>query len=485
MRISKLFFMKVGGQQAQYSRPFHSRVDPQIQSEFNFLANNKEPILSSNIMDLSSKIIFPNPQHSGIVNIPNGWENQKLIFFMEIEDQTDYAGSMRTQVITGFTDKADYTMSGKLAPDTRLYFNNSVSILESTVWTPNGQTKSRRMENSAHILHADAGVGIRGPSALSMRPTDIFGILSSDALQHDTMVIDCTPLFHNGTQLASRKDEYSPTYIERAFKSYDAANSNHHSSDRNVFYDAKNYSKQMSSNLSNFILKLKANSSLSYSDYVTYEELCSVFYADQIATIFTQANDVTPAGMTSTYTASNTCGWQGANYETIDANYLIHSMPSLMVDMLISDVSLASTNDTLNGEIKTIIQGVNGFSSKIDMRNYIQAFISRFDFEHMRKLTMNNQRLVKLNLNMNLMGESYIRIQYDNNHPYEFLAPSFADGFFSPLITRNQQDLREMAHTFDTLLSNTNTIIPTSQNQMPGVSMPNTGLIIPANQSSI
>lgn len=464
MRVVKLLFMKVGGQQTQFSRPFHSRVDQNIQNEFNFLANNKEPVLASNMIDLSSKIIFPNPQISGIVNIPNGWENQKLIFFMEIEDQVDYAGSTRTQVITGFTDKCDYSFSGTLAPDTKLYFNNSVSILESTVWTPNGQTKSRRMENSAHILHAEAIPSIRGPSALSLRPVDVFGVLASDALVNDTSVIDCTAMFHNGMQLSSRKDEFSPTYIEKAFKSYDSARNNHHGSDQALYYDAKNYSKQMSSNLSNFVMKLKANSSLAYSDFVTYEELCTTFNVDQIAQIFTQANQVTPAGMTSTYTAANTCNWNGANYETIDANYLIHALPALMVDMLISDVSLASTNDTLNGEIKTVIQGVEGFSSKIDMRNYIQAFINRFEFEHMRRLTNNNQRLVKLNLNMNLMGESYIKLQYDNNHAYEFLAPSFADGFFSPLITRSQDDLRGLVHTFDTLFSNTGTDVGGIQN---------------------
>lgn len=467
MNITKLIFIKSGPQTQQFLRPYTGHINPGLQNEFNNVVRNEQGGLSTAIVDLSSKILFPNPQHQGMISLPGGWENNKLRFFLEIDNITNYAGGKRSQIISGFTDICDVSHMGTLNPNTKLYFNNTLSILQSTIWTSNGQAESRRMESSSHILHSDPSVTMNGPKAVTLRPKDVFSVLASGALDSSSNLIDCNAMLTNGMQIASRRDEFAPSYVERSYKAYNAATSQKEAAtEQDLFYTAKNYTNQQTQAFDNFIRALKSGTSLSAYDYVTYEELCSNFPGlDDLAKVIVQSNEVMSA---SQYNSGSVSGWQGANFETLDANYLIHSLPSLMMDLMISEINIASTNDTLNGAYITTIQGYNGFSNKVDMKPYIQSFITRFEFEYMPMLTKNNARLVKVLLHMDLLGESYIKLQYDNNHAYEFLAPSFCDGFFSPLISNSQANLQQLAGTFNTLLSNVGVDFPSSLLQMPG-----------------
>ena len=457
MQISKLVFIQTGEQNPHYHRPFDSHVNINIQNQFNDLLNGpKMQVTTAGLVNLASQIIHPQANHNGIVNIPGGWNNKRLRFFMEIDNIQDYAGSKRSQIISGFTDRFEVSFNGSLDPNTRLYFNNNVSILESSIWLPSGMATRRTVENASHILHADSQIGIKGPSKVSLRPSDVFSVLGTGALDESTTMIDGNSVFVNNMQVAKRRDEFSPSYLESTYNSYLAASSTdsaHTSGD--VYYKAKDYSRPASMNFDKFMRTLKSNTSLQYHDYVTYEELCNEFNGlDNIVKVIRVGNELKNISL---YNPASVQHWGGANYETVDADYLLNAVPALMTELMIMEINFAATNDTINNGIITTVQGFNGFSSKVNMTDHIRAFIVRFEHEYMPYLTKDGNRLVKLMMHIDLLGETYISIQYDNNHKYEFTASSFCDGFFSPLIANDPVRLQSIAQNMQTLLCNTET----------------------------
>lgn len=455
--ISKLVFIQTGEQNPHYHRPFDSHVNQNIQNQFNDLLNGpKMEVTTAGLVNLASQIIHPQANHNGIVNIPGGWNNKRLRFFMEVENIQDYAGSKRSQIISGFTDRFEVSFNGSLDPATKMYFNNNVSILESSIWLPTGMATRRTVENASHILHAVPDVGIRGAANVSLRPSDVFSVLGTGALDNSSSMIDCNSMFVNGMQIAKRRDEFSPSYLESTYNSYLAASSsdNAHTSG-DVYYKAKDYSRPASLNFDKFMRTLKSNSSLQYHDYVTYEELCNNFMGlDNIVKVIRVGSDMRNVSL---YNPNSVQHWGGANYETVDADYLLNAVPALMTELMIMEINFAVSNDTINGQAITTVQNFNGFSSKVNMSDHIRAFIVRFEHEYMPYLTKNGQRLVKLMMHLDLLGETYIAIQYDHNQKYEFTASSFCDGFFSPLISNDAVRLQSIAHNMQTLLSNTDT----------------------------
>lgn len=455
--ITKLIFIETDEQTPQYYRPFDTHVDYNIQNEFNSLLSDRKELTAARLSTIGTNIIKPQTQHTGLVAIPGGWNQKKLRFFMEVDSNVDYAGSKRSQIITGFTDYCDVSFGGCINPNTKMYFNNNISILESAVYYNNQQATRRAIENVKHILHADPTFTVTGNKAASMRPEDAFSIMSSGALSESTTVVDCNTAFVNGMQTATRRDSFSPSYLEKVYNSYNAAISTNNSfTSEDSYSKARDYCRPTSDSFDNFIRLLKNNTSMNYGDFLTYGELCGEFKGlDTIVKVIRKGNNVSTL---SNYNANSVSHMAGANYETIDSNYLFNSLPALMMDLMLSDINFAITNDTLNGLPVTTVQSFNGFSNKINMSEYISSFKFRFEHEYFPYISKNGLRKVKLLVHMDIVGESYIKVQYDDNHSYEFLSSTFCDGFFSPLITNEPIRLQRLAGDLNTLLSNTDTI---------------------------
>ena len=489
MNIVKLVFVQTGGQVKQFIRPFTAFVNQNIQNSFNEAITGSLNNITPHISGIANDIIHPQSVHQGEVAIPNGWGEQKLRFYMEVESP-EYAGGKKTVIVSGFTDIYDVSYNGMINPETRMYINNTLTVNDSNVMTPNGIITQRNVVNSQHVLHGNSRLAITGPSLVTLRPYDVFSQLGSGVLSENSAgFIDCNAMFDNNMQLASRKDEFSTTYLNNAYKAYNAANKNdssydiveenknrafmnNYSSDQDVYINAKKYSTQFTKGHDDFIRILKMRTSMNHQDFFTYGELCDACggnSVDNIAQVVRKGNEVKNLSM---YNPFSTASWAGANYETVDASYLAHAIPSLMLDLMLSEIHVASTNDNIFGGVKTTVQACNGFSNKLDITPYMHGFIQRFEFEIMPVLTKQNTRKVGIFLHFNIIGESYIKLKYDNEHFHEFSIPTFCDGFFSPLISRSQMDLQNMSRTLDILLNNvttqtTNSNMQYGQNQMP------------------
>lgn len=134
--------------------------------------------IAENVLTLSAEVDENRP-----VEIPNGWGSERLAFTMLIEtdrlgDQTKY------QLITGFTDRADISHGQHLAPDTRLFINNTSSYRDS--W--NGRRRVIIPEDNSYLLRGTSdllGTGRRRDredDTYYVRPSDIYYHLSGPGL---------------------------------------------------------------------------------------------------------------------------------------------------------------------------------------------------------------------------------------------------------------------------------------------------------------
>lgn len=134
--------------------------------------------IADDILTLTAEV-----DEKNVVQIPNGWGSERLAFTMLVEtdrmgDQTKY------QLITGFTDRADISHGQHLAPDTRLFINNTSSYRSS--W--NGRRKVVIPEDNSYLLRGTSdllGTGRRSrdeDETYYVRPSDIYYHLSAPGL---------------------------------------------------------------------------------------------------------------------------------------------------------------------------------------------------------------------------------------------------------------------------------------------------------------
>jgi hypothetical protein len=259
-----------------------------------------------------------------------------------------------------------------------------------------------------------------------------------------------------GPQRVYRKNTYAPAYIENVVGAYNLANAQnkYNGANEEIAGSAKGTVLDPSISTDGFFGRVRRNTLFAENGSITYGELQMLSPGvDSIAKVIINGAivDNTP------YSINSTSGWNGANYETIEVTNLVQAIPALMMELMISEIDIASTNDTINGMPFSTVQKFNSFTNKIDMRPYIQAFIDRFNNEVMRELTKFGQRKVSLNLIMDLTGSSFIRIQIDNNHAYDFVSPSFCDGVYSPMISNSQGTLQKVTNDFNHIFNNLDT----------------------------
>jgi hypothetical protein len=128
-----------------------------------------------------------------------------------------------------------------------------------------------------------------------------------------------------------------------------------------------------------------------------------------------------------------------------------------MMDLMLSEVHLMATNETLNGEYLVTMQHYNGFTDKVDLRPHANRLMERLKIEILRDLTQNNLIQFRLTLHINLAGETFMRISMNGQPEIDYVCPSFCDALMAPVLTANKQTLYTMAHDLGSLFSNIDT----------------------------
>jgi hypothetical protein len=72
----------------------------------------------------------------------------------------------------------------------------------------------------------------------------------------------------------------------------------------------------------------------------------------------------------------------------------------------------------------------------------------------LNSITFGNQDLLMLDLSVDVFGETYIGISLGGNPRMDYVAPTFADSLYSPVVSNTLESVNNLTVGFELLLGN-------------------------------
>lgn len=454
MNITRLNFVETGTYGDMVIRPYTTSVTPREISILQEATDNGANLNPANLAGVAGSIIRPCTEGVGVASIENGWDTKRLRFFMEVQIPS-IAGAVVVQYLTGYTDHVGVSYNGTIDPNMRMYFNNSIFARKMLVQTPFGQQGQTTVSDASQILHGNYTPSFRNlnSNAFTMRPEDVFTTISASQMGN-VDIVDTRPSFATSSLKKSRRSNSSPTtYLSRVMTAH-----------RDTFNDGEvddEYQTAMSRAVGrvreslvsqdNTLSIFQRETSLSEGSSITYGELCHLCPQLDSLTRVALATGVIADTM---HTRGQSEYWTSTTNEAIFCTILTHSVPAVMMDLMINKVAFVATNQTLDGSFQIQFGEVLSFAENQDMTPYIQQFQRRLISEIFQDLTRNNLIDIQLTAHFDVLGETVMDISLGGGPTVRFVSPSFCDGLTSPVLTNDAQFLKAMSSDIDSLADN-------------------------------
>lgn len=493
IRITSLMMIGAGTYNQQYLRPYatdynhgnKNALAEMMQHQFyNYQKNiatgqtgsaTQFEILPEMVAGAAGSFLAPSVNTEATVNAPNGWDGQRMRFTMTIEAQRVGVG-IQEFVIMGYTDHYGIGMNGSLDPRMEFYMNAIFELQKKNVPAPyGGYMQQTILSNASQILANERYNGeINSNVQYRMRPEDVIAQIN---IQHvpemqsgRIEVIDSRSRNTGSAVKSSYSNANANSYLASVLGGLTSGMHQAELTNRH----GKAYELGMAAVLDNkvqrdpFMRAMNQIRGQAMGNKFTYQELMNLdpnVDRPEVSKIFqrTQAQII---GMTNkpgenlhSHTA-NTAGWNGTDRLTQMSAKIVNTLPELMMDLLIRQCSIHSTNNVVGSMPSTIISNTQGVVPNVDMSQYAEQLKHQFHVQLLQELTFNNQLRYDLTITADVMGEIWISIDLEGYPMADFVAPAFANSLITPVTTRNQQNLATLAKHFSTLQQE---VFPTSK----------------------
>jgi hypothetical protein len=129
--------------------------------------------------------------------------------------------------------------------------------------------------------------------------------------------------------------------------------------------------------------------------------------------------------------------WQGADKTSIAASLIAQVVPAIMMDNFIRNISFAVTNSMIPGQYALTIDPklTRSIVDEINMTQYIQEFERRLCVDALNSITFGGNIPFSISVMSDLAGDSIINISLDHQQSVQYIAPTFTDSLFSPMVS--------------------------------------------------
>lgn len=440
IHIQKIILRETGTYNNQYSRTYFSDIRPDQLRNFtdSLQGNPSQSFRPERIAGTLSGLISISaaPQSNAPINIPNSWNNSRLVFVMYVAAIAE-TGGQENYVLQGYTDYFGVnTMTKSIDPNMLFFINNVMKLRDEIKRTVHGAQVQSAVVNNYHVLSNAANNFV--PDAQTIRPADVFSINYTNGWTDygaQNMYLSSNSL--RGTPVTSKRTNNLPSsYASTILSNTLLATNNAVVNDKheNVMDQALNFSREETLTSNPFMRALQrhnttgmASQSFSYKDI---EKLDANVY-DRID--FIQQGQQQKAQLHQT---GMTADWNGGRIEDQFAATLGQAFPALMMDNLISVLSVSFTNKTPGGNFTYLPEKVQMFSSQ-DAAIPVDTMMRRLNFEVIADLTQNNVIPYELTVHCSIYGETSITMtidSFDGGYQYTYVTPSFCDGLTAPII---------------------------------------------------
>ncbi len=483
----KSVFRETGTYNDIFRRAYSStNVDGYLSNDFKQLVAGASNMSTGYDVDMmasvSNRLLRPQSQINPMTDmgqIANGWGNKRWLFTIEIS--TDVTGNANIQperiLLNGYTDHPGATMSGAMDPNMRVYFNSVVQLrtVNQQGFGWNGTTTVP--SDVSHVIQTVSDVSpylgqpFQAPYTL-LRPYDVVNNINTNFVYSgvDMDVCDLRSTVTGVPFLSSRNNAIAPKYLEKTFQSLlkGYRDPTVGEDDRTIYSSAADLLKENYATKMAFFIDLATNTSYNQLGYVTYGELCKLVpNLDHITTVFFSGN-ASPTAASAFFGSPErgaTTQWSGSDQETMIATIMGSSIPSLMMECLISTITMSITNRTLDRSFSVVIQNVSMFSELVDASIHVPHFIERLKREILADVTYGNTLDVSVNVAASTIEDTWLQISFMGGPSTDYVIPSFSDALISPVIGSNSQALHNLSYSIDGLFNASMTVLDPMRNQ--------------------
>jgi uncharacterized protein (DUF736 family) len=400
---------------------------------------------------VANQFISPSatPEHE--IAMANGWGERRLRFMMEVEHTSDF-GTTITEIILGYTDHPGIGIGGSIDPNMMFIVNSVMQIRRTQEFTPLGNQIHSSVTDSSHILVDNNWSGIYSQvSDQRMRPVDVFATMSRTHLGGiDGTIIDTRATSTNMAAKSRRSNASAANYMSQLLNGYNSASiaTDYGAGNDEILNKARGISEENQAIKDPFlsaIAQIQGNPII--GNIFTYKDLCQLDpYIDNV----TKAYMMSSTTQKVIHTAGLTATWQGSDLDTHVATILSQSIPSLLMDLALTRVVFKATNRTVNSAVTCAIIDAQGFISG-DISRLLDTFRIRLEHEILRDVSRNNMFDYAIEMNVDLLGETWIKLSLNGNQYIDYVTPSFADALLAPVLTSDNNRATNLASDFEML----------------------------------
>lgn len=478
LRIRKVVLIETKPQSEQRSRIFIPRVDGHTINVLNNYKNSvpafgvdssgemtrQLPFNSNIIADLHSqgaKFFSLSPQPGGVASIVNGWSNTRFKFMITVD--VFIAGKhIKTEYINGHTDYVGANWSTESLDPNMVFYIDSVS---TSIPYINSSTNSigQMVKDASVVLSKSNVVGFDKPETMvATRPQDVFselavGIARKGAEEiHGTSVSPAgnIPYFNMNTVVSSKVPLLSNVFnndpVNYAARVLDAHSKTFSSAAEatDVFRTARSLVKENTFSSSHFTHMLDEQLG-SINGVVGNSFTLNCLYKidnnlqnpmDQRIVVarpevYMRELQRTATGDVVSIPAGNSAdSFSGTGEDIADAMSILHSACAHFRKAGAAYVSCVLTNhggfpESVISSLYGIDDGTLGARVKMACDNIMAEAV---------KAITRDQMSYYIQIHMDTYNDAFIKIQIGMNSPREFVAPCFALGVTSPVVTNDQ-----------------------------------------------
>lgn len=472
--------VQTGTYQAQCLRPFKSNTNETVVNQLRQATNNGLNLGVSSVQEIAADVIVPQAMVEGEVMIPHGFTSRRFRIMCRVNESHPFIKGTNTQrVFFGYSDHCDAS-TNHLPDDMRIYFNSETIIQESVIPTPHGpQTQARILGSNQILSPVNMAEGHNGMFARAtnflIRPEDNFNLMQTKAVAknlEDTGLIDVkidtsydyrTMVGEGGSfKYSMRKDTSPVRYLSSSLGAYQHARSEYEDTMRGddtllfnkgsdssevLLGEAANMCRNQAIQSNTFLGILREHAGFMEKGYVTWKDLKNLFPELRDSSVARFAMD-DGRGQHKVSQAHQSQVFHGADHTSIAVSLLSQAIPSIMMDTFFRTVSFAVTNGHGPNEyiFEIFPNGTSSIIRNLDMRPYIQQLERRIKVDILNNISRGNQIPFKISCHSDLAGETVVDISLGADPVERYVAPTFADSLFSPVITRNQELSNEIAN---------------------------------------
>lgn len=462
IEVVNCIFVATGTYQSMVHRPFNGTLNQEGLNLFMNQTRGGTDVNVATLAGISNHLLAPVTAPQGIIGIQNGWDKTRVRFYLLIK-VTRPASVPIYQAVTGWTDVMGLDFNTQsISPLMRLHFNSvmSVALLENGGFALSDN--SQLIYNMPAYAPMMTG-GFEVPKVNTLMPEDVMGHIG---FMHIAGGMDGQGMDGRGQSAMSplikstRANNLTTSYLDRSINAMLTAK---HATDlaaTNMFgisSHARGDVRENSVDGDIFINMIRRNSDYDAHGSIPYGQLCNLIpNLGGMVNVVDNRKDLSSnvSNNFGAMQAGNFSDWSNQRPETIFVTRLIQTIPSIMMELCLSRGHMQVTNMTTDGsEMAISFDGIDSLIPNLDLNNPLMRLQQRLKVEVLRDISLNNAIAYSIVANVNVFGDTYIKVALNGAPPIDYCMPSFCDSVAVPVVAPNTMAIQSVAHTVNLLSS--------------------------------